>query len=175
VSACGHPRDGACGAVLKREGELVAAPSAEGRDGSPVHHRRLSRSAGIGRAIASTTASGLKAATVIDPALGVKPRLGERCVAAREQVVDPTDYPLVSGRPAGICRAVTLPDRSEPDDLRERADGLEQEAALGAEILERVGLGCRAGQAGLAAYAFEVGHQRRFRGGSRTTIHDNQV
>jgi hypothetical protein len=78
-----------------------------------------------------------EAAAVIDPAPGIKPRLGENRLAAGEEVVDPTGDPLVCARRAVIGHAVALLDGSEPDDFSELADRLEQGAAAGAEIADR--------------------------------------
>jgi hypothetical protein len=100
-----------------------------------------------------------KAAAVIDPALGVKPRLGKKRLAAGEEVVDPTGDPLVCARRAVLGRAVAGLDRSEPDDFGELADRLEQGPAAGAQIADQVVRTCRAVQARLAGYALEVGHQ----------------
>jgi hypothetical protein len=116
----------------------------------------------MGRAIAAATVSGAEAAAVIDPPLGVDPRLGEQRLAVREEGIDPTGGRLGSARRVVICRTVALPDRLEPDDLSETADGLEQGAAPGAKIADQVSWGGRAVQADLAGCAFEVGHQGRF-------------
>jgi len=115
----------------------------------------------VGRAIASA-AGVAKAAAVIDPAVGVKPRLGEKRLAAGEEALYPTGDSLVSARRAVLGHAGAGLDRSEPDDLGELAHRLEQGPATRAEITDQVSRSCRAVQAGLARYALEVGHQGRF-------------
>jgi hypothetical protein len=78
-------------------------------------------------------------------------------------------------RRAVIRGAVAGPDGSEADDLSQVADRLEQRAAAGAQIADHVIRACRTVQARLARYAFEVGHQDRFRSESQRTIYERQI
>ena len=93
---------------------------------------------------------GAEAAAVVDPAPGVQLCLGEKRLAAGEEVVEAIGDPLVRARRAVIGRASAGLDRAEPGDFGGLADRLEQGAAAGAQIADQVVRARRAVQAGLA-------------------------
>jgi MarR family protein len=102
-------------------------------------------------------------AVVIDPAPGVQMCLGEKRLAAGDEVAEAIGDSLVRARRAAIGRARADPDRAEAGDLGRLADRLEQGAAAGTQIADQVVRARRLVQAGLAGEAFEDGHRGRFR------------
>jgi hypothetical protein len=124
--------------------ERRGASGCAGARGSSWLHRLSGQSHCLGHCL------GAKAAVVIDPALGVKPRLGENRLSAGEEVFDPIGDPLVPARRAVIGRAVAGLEGPEADDFGELADRLEQGPTAGAQIADPLDRACRTVQAGLA-------------------------